>query len=391
MRLRSLLSLGLAFSILAGPLAADPPRSSGGWTTSRTPSYSTSPRTPSYSTTSPRTPSQGGWTTRRTQDDDFRRSPAARTDDSTRSQSGWTTNRQPPAATTTDDSTRSQGGWTTNRQPPAATTTARPDDNTRGQGGWTTNRQPTTTATTDRRVIPPASPVIASEADKAIARGQSKQAYQQFLTEQNKFKTPPVAAPVNRQTAQQSSVWRSYGTTASGARWTSADDYWAARNRALTTMPRTVNNYYTNPPVWVRNGPPSYGGFSSNFLGGVLLGAAGTALYDSWAYSHRTDPGYIAWHRDMERQAQDNDELRQKLTLLDTRVAELEAQKAPVSDKLPNDIDPSLVVAPDTALLATANEGTNWWIWGPVGLILALGTFMVICVVVARNRRPQYG
>jgi len=290
-------------------------------------------------------------------------------------QSGGYQTRQPDTTTqrTPDPTNRQSGGYQTT--PLMRTDQGKPPGYVTGSG----NNQRSTTA----GVAPQQ-----SEADRAISRGQSKQAYQQFIAEQNKFKAPPVAAPVSQQAAQASSAWRQYGGT---NRWGTADQYYAQRQQALTRVPTTVNNYYSNPPAWVSNGPPSYGGWSSNFLGGVLLGAAGTMAYDMWAYSHRSDPGYIAWHRDMERQAQDNAELREKLTTLDTRVADLQAKNTPVSDKLPNDIDPALVVAPDTVMLATAKSGTNWWIWGPIMLGLGGIAFLGVCVAIARHRHPRYG
>ena len=151
-------------------------------------------------------------------------------------------------------------------------------------------------------------------------------------------------------------------------------------------MPPQINNYYQSPPAWVRNGPPSYGSWAAPFLGGLLLGGIGTKAYDMWAYSHWNDPGVMQWRTDMERQAQDNTELREKMDALNAKVAELQAQNAPKTDKLPDDVDPSLVVAPETAMLATASSGTHWFTWIMVAILSIVG-FLALCVWVSRNRQ----
>ena len=236
----------------------------------------------------------------------------------------------------------------------------------------------TTTATAAPRLISPPRSVV----DSTIAKGQSKTALAQFDADRQKYKAPPVGGFQTPQAAQQSPVWRQYG-----ARWGSADDYYAARRAAQSRLPPQAAIYYTAPPVWVSAGPPSYGPFSSHFLGGVLLGMAGTLAYDQWAYSHHTDPAYIQWHEDMERQAEDNAELRDKLNTLDARVADLQAQNAPVTDKLPDDVDPSLVVAPETVMMATSKAGFRWWLWVPLILIGGAAAFIGASLLVANNRR----
>jgi hypothetical protein len=112
---------------------------------------------------------------------------------------------------------------------------------------------------------------------------------------------------------------------------------------------------------------------------------AGTRLYDQWAYSHWNDPGVQAWREDMSRQAQNDAELRAKLDTLNAKVTELQAQKAPVTEALPEGIDPSLVVAPRTVMLATASSGFNWWWIGVPVLILVI--LVLLSLKIANDRR----
>jgi len=276
---------------------------------------------------------------------------------------GFTKPAPPPDEMGLVPRTQSQG-FSKPSPPPAST----------GNSGFT---KPGATPTATPRLTSPPRSVV----DATIAKGQSKSALAQFDAERQRYKAPPVGGFTTPAAAQQSPVWRQYGT-----RWRSADDYYAARRQAEGRLPAPARVYYSQPPAWVSAGPPSYGAFSSHFLGGVLLGMAGTLAYDQWAYSHHTDPAYMQWHEDMERQAQDNAELRDKLATLDARVADLQTQHAPVTDKLPDDVDPSLVVAPETVMMATTKSGINWWVWVPLTLIVLFLAFIGASIMIAHNR-----
>ena len=219
-----------------------------------------------------------------------------------------------------------------------------------------------------------------SAADTAIAKGQSQQAYRQFQSDQQRFRAPPAAAPQDTRAAQQTGAWRQYGT-----RWRSADSYYAAREGALQRSP-SVRLYYEHPPVYVLQGHPSYGAYAGAFLGGVLLDRIMQPSYAQWAYSHYNDPGFQAWRADMQNQAADNAELRDKLAQMDAQVQQLKARNAPTSEALPDDVDPSLVVAPQTVMLATASSH-HWWLWITLGLA-SIVAFIGACLMISlRNRR----
>jgi hypothetical protein len=275
--------------------------------------------------------------------------------------------QSPPAGTA-----QRQGDFTKPGQPqaPAASTAQRQGDFTKP------GQQPA--GVVARQTPPPPR----SASDVAIAKGHSKMALTQFDNDQKKYRQPPVSAPASQQAARQSAAWHNYGT-----RWRSADDYYAARSAAYARLPPQVQVIYVHPPVWVSNGPPAYGSWAAPFLGGMLVGAS-VGAYDNWAYSHWSDPGVIAWRQSMAQQAQDNAELRAQLDTLNQRVADLQAQHAPVTDALPDGIDPALAVAPETVMLATAKSGFNWWwIWTPlIAIVLVIG-FGMLCISISRNRQ----
>ena len=94
--------------------------------------------------------------------------------------------------------------------------------------------------------------------------------------------------------------------------------------------------YYSVPSYYTPT-HDHYGMISGMFLG-MMLSHAMEPSYYNWAYSHYNDPSYLAWHQDMENQAQNNYELRQQLNQLDNKVDELRAENATKTDKLPDDV-----------------------------------------------------
>jgi hypothetical protein len=239
-----------------------------------------------------------------------------------------------------------------------------------------------TGGTTQRATPPPAAP--ASAVDRIAQRSQSKAAFQQFQKEKTIYKAEPIAVPVNRQAAQTSAGWRTYGSG-----WHSYDDYDAARNRAFTRSPGFAAYYDERHPVWINR--PSYGWIAAGFLGGALLDHYMEPGYSSWAYSNQDDPAYQAWHQDMMRQTADHEDLRNKMAELDAQVADLQAKNAPKTTALPPGVDPSLVIAPTTALVATTEESSGhpvlYTILGIViGIVAALG-FLWLCIRISQRKR----
>ncbi len=190
--------------------------------------------------------------------------------------------------------------------------------------------------------------------ERHLARGHSAQALSAYRAQQNHFKSPPFHQPVNRAAARHTYVWRTYGS-----RWHSANQYYASRNLSISRLPPPYHTYWTTPPSYVLQARPSYDGYSGIFLGSLLGIGAGIAInsaYADWAYSHYNNPGYIAWHQDMLREAQTDAILQQRIAALDAQVALLKAQNAPMNpNALPPGVTPSMVVAPETVMIATSH------------------------------------
>lgn len=231
---------------------------------------------------------------------------------------------------------------------------------------------------------PPVAAPRQSPIDNRMAAGQSKTSLDAFKADQNKFNKPAVGAPPTRQAAIETPIYKQYGN-----KWNNPDHFFDARKAAYGRLPPQYNIYYHAPPVWVSMGSPAYGSYSGIFLGsllGVGVGMDIDSSYHQWAYSHRHDIEYQQWHTDMMHQAQTNAELRERLTVLDREVANLEAQKAPVTNALPKDVDPSLVIAPETVMMATSKDSYGWGTVG-VGLLGCVIIVGILGVVVLRNRR----
>lgn len=223
-----------------------------------------------------------------------------------------------------------------------------------------------------------------SAVDRIAQRSASQDAYRRYQQERTVYKAPEVGAPVDRAAAQSSTVWRSYGS-----RWNNADSYYAARSNAFAQNP-SYEHYYREPPRYIDR--PSYGGYAAAFLGGMVLDHITEPSYANWAYSHQDDPGYRAWLDDMNTKANDpnnpdSEELRAKIATLDAQVAQLQAQHATKSDALPPGVDPSLVVAPSTALVAVSKPEGHPILWSIAGILLAVALFFAGCVYISARKR----
>lgn len=266
---------------------------------------------------------------------------------------------------------------------------------TPGSSPLVQQRQATGGNTVQRQAIVPgkAPPAVAASApsavDKRMTQGHSQNALNNFRADQAKFTAPAVNLPTTRAAALQTPVMRQYGS-----RWGNADQYYAARTSSIGRLPPAYGSYWNSPPryVLVR---PAYGAYSSVFLGsllgvGVTIAAidAGSAM---WAYSHRTDPDYMAWRQEMTVQGQSDPSVVERMAQLDRQVGDLE-QQGVTSDPnaLPEGVDPSLVVAPEAVLMATSEEesqnplGWGAAIIGTVGGVLFLAFLLHLY---NRNRR----
>jgi len=117
------------------------------------------------------------------------------------------------------------------------------------------------------------------------------------------------------------------------ARKTDRRSYWKRRERFYGA------DY--EPPDYVYNMAPSYGLFGTVFLAGLLNNISNAGAF---SHHHQNDPGYQAWRREADELAKQNEDLRNKLSEMDAKAAELDG--TPVDPAyLPKGVDPDIALA----------------------------------------------
>ncbi len=89
----------------------------------------------------------------------------------------------------------------------------------------------------------------------------------------------------------------------------------------------------------------------------------------------------------MMAQAQSDADVKARMDALDAKVTALQTQNVVVDpNQLPDNVDPSMVVAPETAMLATSDDSHSWGVWIGSGFGILLVGFLIY-VMFFRSRR----
>lgn len=118
------------------------------------------------------------------------------------------------------------------------------------------------------------------------------------------------------------------------------------------------------------------------FLGALLSNLSRPSAGDFF-HNNQNDPGYRQWRAEANQQAQDNDDLRQKLAELDRQLAEREGQPRN-QGAVPGDIPPEVAKAPPSR--TPESQGGSAWVW-----IVVLAGGAGIAYLAWRRRRPSTG
>jgi hypothetical protein len=196
-----------------------------------------------------------------------------------------------------------------------------------------------------------------------MATGHSAASLAAFNKDQGQYKSLPAGAPSTPQAARANPAFQQYGHN-----WGTADRYYEDRSRYLSRLPPERAVYWNNPPAWVTNARPSYGSWAGPFMGSLVGGAVGTVAGNAishymiddgsarWAAAHRQTPEFQQWHADMMAQSEHDPDLRMRMVALDSSVEQVVQSGVALDENaLPNGIDPSMAVAPDTVLMATSS------------------------------------
>jgi len=184
----------------------------------------------------------------------------------------------------------------------------------------------------------------------------------------NSTRTPPV---INQAQVRQDPVYRS------------ATSAWGGDTRRYTAQRTVVVTSYrsSHPDIYIMTGNmyPHYGMYDSSFLTGMVMGYVGMSIAQNsmWMYAQQSQPWYPSYRADLEVQAQNNVDLRNKLAAMDAEIAQLKANgQAPVANGLPQGVDPALAMAPE-AVLDQPSSGIPWY-WFLLGVLLAGGIIYVV-------------
>lgn len=145
------------------------------------------------------------------------------------------------------------------------------------------------------------------------------------------------------------------------------------------------NYYYSTgftPPRYYYNSYRSFGMWDALFLW-WMLDRIDDRRYSRFYYSHRYDEDMIAWREEAEKQAVENEELREKLDKLDTKVNELQSEGVELDEEyIPDDIEPELVFSEEALEDNFVSEKRGL----PIGNIFAIFAMLGGVLMIFRRR-----
>ena len=178
----------------------------------------------------------------------------------------------------------------------------------------------------------------ASPGDLGFSQGRSGAALnafraQQETARQRAYAPTPAPAPTRTPTTRYGSAAPSAGGWLSNRGWS------------------------TPSPAYYGGGGRSFGVWDGLFLGAMLSNLTRPGAADFF-HNNQNDPGYRQWRAQVEQQAQDNAELRQKLNDLDRQLKEREGQPR-TPGALPPDVPAEVAEAPPSRTPETSGEGAG--------------------------------
>jgi len=193
----------------------------------------------------------------------------------------------------------------------------------------------------------------------------------------------PVSTSSVRSSPVYASVSRSWGGN--------ADSYYARR----TTVYTSYRTSYPSVFIVTHNMYPNYGMYDSGFLTGMFMGYLGSSMVQNaaWLAAQQNEAWYASYRADLDRQAIDNQELREKLAAMDAEIARQRAAgNVAQAGSLPDGVDPALAVAPEAVNAVEPEKeqqssgGGVSWIWVVVGVIVGAVVAFFVLASIARSR-----
>jgi hypothetical protein len=196
--------------------------------------------------------------------------------------------------------------------------------------------------------------------EKPLAKQESAKALQSYKEEQAKFKNTPTQVDVSKSGDAVRNI-RTSTTYSPGSTYHER---------------RTVFYGGYSPPVYVYSFAPRYGVWDAMFMMWLL----DNNHHHETFYHQSNDPGFKAWRREAEKQAENNTELREKLARMDERVKQMEKQGVQRDPSFVPEEAKSVALAEEVAAkeIKTEHEGGFPWGWTFIILCICAGAYLYI-------------
>lgn len=196
-----------------------------------------------------------------------------------------------------------------------------------GSGSGSTGGQPPSTG----GAKPPGSAL-----DKAAERQMSTQALSRYRDEQKRFQAPAQGTLTNASDFGKNPLY-----AANAGHYRGYDQAYAERDVYRNSHPWT-------PPPYVYQSSPSFGMWDALFWW-MVLDKINEPSHAASAYNNYNDPGFQAWRREADRMAQDNAELKAKLSAMDAKLTTMQGQPQKPGT-LPEGVPAAVALAPEVAV-----------------------------------------
>ena len=216
---------------------------------------------------------------------------------------------------------------------------------------------------------PKTKPIASSSFDKArvkkIKKEKSTKAYKEYKQTKTKFKEKPKVVQTDKIKVQKIRK-KSFNL--------GSDDYYSRKS-----------SYYDNNRKrdYIYNHRSNFGIWDAVFLWALLDNPSSGATH---VYNHSNDAGVQEWLRNAKDEAKDNEELRQKVSLLEGEVAKMQAGNLQKDETyLPKSIEPDLAFSENfveknrDVFYESKDESSSSWVSVliPVFMILFLGYWLI--------------
>lgn len=216
---------------------------------------------------------------------------------------------------------------------------------------------------------PKTNSITASSFDKArvkkIKKEESTKAYKEYKATETKFKETPKVVETNSNQVQKIRK-NSFNLD--------SDDYYSRKS-----------SYYdkNRERGYIYNHRPSFGIWDAVFLWALLDNPLSGATH---IYNHYNDAGVQEWLKSAKEEAKNNEELKQKVSLLESEVAKMQGDNLQKDETyLPKSVEPDLAFSEnfveknrDVFYESKKDDSVSWvGVFLPIFMVLFIGYWLI--------------